>query len=199
GDSGGPLSRVTGTDAAGAPIADALLGITSFGRGCADPSFPGIYTNVADPKINAFVTQPTPASKPVRRTTGALVDAALRARLRGEVPRTRVASRDRIVPSRVLQRVALVAQPQTGGWSGGGHLLGGQGLAGHGGPEEAGELAGDGDVGDGGALAVAGEVAVAVVQAHLGAEGAGGDVGRDVRGHGGDALADARRVLVVRG
>ena len=83
GDSGGPLSRVTGTDAAGAPIADALLGITSFGRGCADPSFPGIYTNVADPKINAFVTQPTPASKPVRRTTGALVDAALRARLRG--------------------------------------------------------------------------------------------------------------------
>src|SRR5439155_23992623 len=40
---------------------------------------------------------------------------------------------------------------------------------------------------------------VAVVQAHLGAEGAGGDVGRDVRVHGSDALADARRVLVVPG
>src|SRR4029079_15962907 len=51
----------------------------------------------------------------------------------------------------------------------------------------------------GGALAVGAEVAVAMVQADLGAEGALGYVGRDVRLDGGDALADAGRVLVVPG
>jgi hypothetical protein len=81
----------------------------------------------------------------------------------------------------------------------GGVLRVAEGLVGHGSPDQAGELAGDGDVGDGGALAVGAEGAVAVVQADLRAVGASGDVGRDVRGDRGDALADPRRVLVVPG
>lgn len=36
GDSGGPLI-----------VDNVLAGITSFGSGCGDPDFPGIYTNVA--------------------------------------------------------------------------------------------------------------------------------------------------------
>src|SRR2546421_8753494 len=82
--------------------------------------------------------------------------------LRRELPRTRVASRNRIVRSRVLQRVGA-GRPAPGpvSWSGGVDLLFGEGLAGHGGPEEAGELAGGGDGGGGGALAVAGQAAVA--------------------------------------
>src|SRR5439155_841763 len=42
GDSGGPLARLAGVQSG-----DRLLGIVSFGNGCADPSFPGIYTRVA--------------------------------------------------------------------------------------------------------------------------------------------------------
>ena len=84
-----------------------------------------------------------------------------------------VASRDRIEPSRVLRAVAPAARPQRWGsvqaaWA----CPVADGLVGHGGPEEAGELAGDGDVDDGRALAVVGEVAVAVVQADLGLPGA---------------------------
>ncbi|HEY3020407.1 MAG TPA: serine protease [Solirubrobacteraceae bacterium] len=51
GDSGGPLAR---SDDAG--NADALIGIVSWGNGCAKPGFPGIYTNVADPAIHAFLS-----------------------------------------------------------------------------------------------------------------------------------------------
>src|SRR5438093_336582 len=137
-------------------------------------TFARVDHEVEDEAIPGVVGAGRPARRQRRHVTLRCAGRNRMTVLRRELPRTRVASRDRIVPSRVLQRVALVAQPQTGGWSGGGHLLGGQGLAGHGGPEEAGELAGDGDVGDGGALAVAGEVAVAVGQAHLGAEGGGG-------------------------
>src|SRR3954447_6787274 len=45
-------------------------------------------------------------------------------------------------------------------------------LVGHRGPEKAGELARDGDVGDGAAFAVGGQVLVAAVQADLGLPGA---------------------------
>lgn len=44
-DSGGPL-RYIGTSAAGTPEA-VLVGIVSFGAGCAQRNLPGVYTNVA--------------------------------------------------------------------------------------------------------------------------------------------------------
>jgi secreted trypsin-like serine protease len=78
GDSGGPLARATGTDAAGNVIVDGLLGITSWGNGCANPSFPGLYTNVGNASINAFLKQSNPASRPLRRIRAARVAAAFR-------------------------------------------------------------------------------------------------------------------------
>src|SRR5436305_10077472 len=61
-----------------------------------------------------------------------------------ELPRTSVASRDRIERSRVLRRFAPVTRPQPRLGSGGLELLSG-GLLGHLGPEEAGGFASDGD------------------------------------------------------
>lgn len=59
GDSGGPL-------AVGESV-DLLVGITSFGRGCGVPGYPGIYTEVGSPPVYAWIqsilkpaeTQPT--------------------------------------------------------------------------------------------------------------------------------------------
>ncbi|HEY3191068.1 MAG TPA: serine protease, partial [Solirubrobacteraceae bacterium] len=59
GDSGGPLARL-----AAGPSGDRLLGIVSFGNGCADPSFPGIYTRIANDSINAFLSVPEPVQRP---------------------------------------------------------------------------------------------------------------------------------------
>src|SRR4051794_41969116 len=59
----------------------------------------------------------------------------------------------------------------------GGLVLGAEGLVGHRGPEEATELAGDGDGRDGRALAARGQAAVAVVQTDLGVPGARRDGG----------------------
>src|SRR5215211_6991484 len=93
-----------------------------------------------------------------------------------ELPRTRVASRNRIDRSRILGRVGAGRRAPAGVgwlvWSGGKVLS--QRLAGHGGPEEATELARDGDVGDGGALAVLDQGSVAVVEADLCLPGPGG-------------------------
>lgn len=61
GDSGGPLARLSANNA---QSADALLGITSFGNGCGDASFPGIYTRIAGPSVNAFVTIADPVARP---------------------------------------------------------------------------------------------------------------------------------------
>jgi hypothetical protein len=55
GDSGGPLAA----DGAGTP----LVGVVSFGRDCADPRFPGVYTRLAEPGIHAFVTTADPAAR----------------------------------------------------------------------------------------------------------------------------------------
>lgn len=46
GDSGGPLV-----------IAGKLRGIISWGKGCARPGFPGVYSNVA--KLRDFITEIT--------------------------------------------------------------------------------------------------------------------------------------------
>ena len=49
GDSGGPLE---------APLLDGgyrLVGITGWGKGCAEPGFPGVYTRVADPTLRSAI------------------------------------------------------------------------------------------------------------------------------------------------
>lgn len=65
GDSGGPLAHYDGTPsgADGTPTMDdydALIGITSWGEGCADPNYPGIYTRLANPALNAFARTANP-------------------------------------------------------------------------------------------------------------------------------------------
>src|SRR4051794_9040587 len=91
-----------------------------------------------------------------------------------ELPRTRVASWNRIDESRVLREAAAVAGPQQVDGlvrSGGG--LRGEGLMCGGGPQEPSELARDSDGRDGGALpSLDREVVVAAVQADLGLPGA---------------------------
>lgn len=62
GDSGGPLARATATEGL---AVDALVGIVSFGVGCGRAEFPGVYTRVAEPGINAYVTQDTVGQRPV--------------------------------------------------------------------------------------------------------------------------------------
>lgn len=48
GDSGGPL------------VADGkLVGVVSFGRGCAEPGYPGVYASVASTEIRDFIKQTT--------------------------------------------------------------------------------------------------------------------------------------------
>src|SRR3954454_13890153 len=61
GDSGGPLARLAANDP---QSADSLLGITSFGNGCGDAAFPGVYTRISGPSVNAFVTIPEPVARP---------------------------------------------------------------------------------------------------------------------------------------
>lgn len=62
GDSGGPLMRYDGS---GSTFSDftTLIGIVSFGRGCAEAEFPGVYTRVTEPSINALITQADPPAR----------------------------------------------------------------------------------------------------------------------------------------
>jgi hypothetical protein len=68
GDSGGPLV-LRGPSA---PADDELVGIVSYGVGCANPDFPGVYTEVAYPAIRAFLTQPNPPPAPALRSAPTL-------------------------------------------------------------------------------------------------------------------------------
>jgi secreted trypsin-like serine protease len=63
GDSGGPL--VLANDPTSVAD-DRLVGIVSWGRAstCGDRDFPGVYTEVAEGGISAYMTQPNPVSAP---------------------------------------------------------------------------------------------------------------------------------------
>lgn len=62
GDSGGPLAAYDRN----AGRALALIGVVSFGRGCADPAFPGVYTRLTNPDLNAraWAANPPPRLEP---------------------------------------------------------------------------------------------------------------------------------------
>jgi secreted trypsin-like serine protease len=63
GDSGGPL--VVDRDAPAAPPGDyVLVGVVSFGEGCAQPESPGVYASIANAKIAAFLNS-DPAQTPL--------------------------------------------------------------------------------------------------------------------------------------
>jgi hypothetical protein len=57
GDSGGPLMVPDGDGLA-------LAGITSWGLGCADEGYPGVYTRIGAPALNAWISARLPASPP---------------------------------------------------------------------------------------------------------------------------------------
>jgi secreted trypsin-like serine protease len=74
GDSGGPLVKDFGT---ASPTDDRLVGIVSWGYGCADPHFPGVYTEVAEPSIRSYVTQANPTAAPTNQSAPTLSGAAV--------------------------------------------------------------------------------------------------------------------------
>lgn len=67
GDSGGPLFDLDGANGGTSPL---LVGITSYGLGCAVRDIPGIYANVGNffPWISAFLAQPTDVDAVVNLT-----------------------------------------------------------------------------------------------------------------------------------
>jgi Trypsin len=73
GDSGGPLMRLY---TAASVADDRLVGIVSSGVGCANATFPGIYTEAADSTIEPFLLQPNPPPAPSLRSTPTLSGTA---------------------------------------------------------------------------------------------------------------------------
>jgi secreted trypsin-like serine protease len=74
GDSGGPLVNAYGDTV---PSNDRLVGIVSWGYSCADPHFPGVYTEVAEPSIRSYVTQANPTAAPTNQSAPTLTGAAV--------------------------------------------------------------------------------------------------------------------------
>jgi trypsin len=56
GDSGGPMFATSTTGAL------RLTGATSYGQGCADPAYPGVYARVADSALRTWVGSVVPAA-----------------------------------------------------------------------------------------------------------------------------------------
>ena len=73
GDSGGPLVRAN--DAL-IPADDRLVGIVSWGIGCANSHSPGVYTEIAAPEVRSFVTLANPPAAPVNQSPPTLSGAA---------------------------------------------------------------------------------------------------------------------------
>ncbi|MTD47737.1 trypsin-like serine protease [Conexibacter sp. W3-3-2] len=65
GDSGGPIIAPTVASPDPANPADyRLVGVVSWGEGCAQPGFPGVYTRLAAPALRAYATAPNPPIAP---------------------------------------------------------------------------------------------------------------------------------------
>lgn len=65
GDSGGPLA---GRPPGGQLSTYRLVGITSFGNVCGDPNHPGVYTEVTEPSMTAFVRSDPPSAPTTTET-----------------------------------------------------------------------------------------------------------------------------------
>lgn len=74
GDSGGPLVSTVGPSP---PADDRLVGIVSGGdQVCANPDFPGLYTEVAEHSIRNFLQQGQPVAAPANRSAPTLSGVA---------------------------------------------------------------------------------------------------------------------------
>jgi secreted trypsin-like serine protease len=63
GDSGGPLARIT----SGLSV-DFLIGVVSWGLECAQVDYPGVYTDLANPALNARAKEASPAPRPINQS-----------------------------------------------------------------------------------------------------------------------------------
>jgi hypothetical protein len=77
GDSGGPIAyRMGSSGQLDNPAVWRLVGVTSFGTGCGDASFPGVYARLGDPALRAFATDTDPVWSPVNVTAPTMPTSA---------------------------------------------------------------------------------------------------------------------------
>jgi hypothetical protein len=69
GDSGGPIAAaLTSPTQLTNPAAWRLVGVTSWGSGCGNADFPGVYARLGEAPLRAFATDPEPTWSPVNVT-----------------------------------------------------------------------------------------------------------------------------------